>query len=149
MGVIYEKEVVFVTATTVMPDNQVSEQTRAQVRPTREQVLDAIVNQTGCTRSLAGRTINWIDSFVRCARANSYATQFPTTQQLRSQEYRVFDAIVGHGQTSTEGSAHDLIERHLLDPARDEFSLFHDMRDEVGSPNYCQVQVCTGVMRTS
>ena len=113
----------------------------------RDVAVKAIVRETGCSSKHAVATLAWIESFVKRSRLSSYRTQFPTDGQLGSPQYATFDKVVPHGAFSKSGSAHEAIERALLDPAQDEFSLVHDMRDEYGSPRFCQVQVCLGVMR--
>ena len=116
-------------------------------RPTRGEVLDAIISETGCSRSQAGNALTWITDIVEQARADGYMTYYPTERQMGGRNYRIFDAIMQHGQVSAPGSAHDLVERIVLDPSKDETGLLHDQRDEPGSPAYCTVQVAIGVIR--
>lgn len=119
--------------------------------PTRKQLrrlaIDKIDEETGCGWNLAASTLDWIDSFVQKSRRNEYSTQYPTQRQLLSDQYTVFDVVMPHGHMSKPDTAHAAIERALLDPARDEYGLVHDMRDEHGSPSYCTVQVALGVLR--
>ncbi len=116
--------------------------------PKRDQVIELIIRETGCSWRLANSTINWVSGFVDEARAGQYATQYPTTRQMRKPEYRIFDQVVVHGGVAAVGSAHEALEALLLRPDLDETTLVHDQRDEPGSPRYCVVQVCLNVIRT-
>ena len=116
-------------------------------KPTRAEVLDAIVAEAQCDRGEAGNALAWITDIVDRVRASDYTTYYPKNRQMRGRNYQVFDAIIQHGQASQPGSAHEMVERFVLDPTRDETALFHDNRDEEGSPNYCSVQVALGVIR--
>lgn len=115
-------------------------------KPKKSVVLDAIVAETGCTRSAAGNAIAWIRGLVDRARSAKYGIVYPTTKELQSQNYRVFDTIMPHAQTSEPGSAHALVEAYLLDPSRDETGLIHDMTDTPDNPSYCTVRVSVGVI---
>ena len=116
-------------------------------RPTKAEVLDAIMDETGCTRSEAGNVIAWVKKIVGHCRAIDYRAYYPTPVEMRGTTYRLTDEIVQHGQAATPDSAHALLEGLLLDPERDETGLLHDNRDESGSPSYCQIQVAIGVIR--
>jgi hypothetical protein len=117
------------------------------VKPTKAEVLDAIMAETGCTRSEAGNVIAWAKKIVGHCRANNYRAYYPTEVEMRGTTYRITDEIIQHGQAATPDSAHALMEGLLLDPTRDETGLLHDNRDESGSPSYCQIQVAIGVIR--
>lgn len=116
-------------------------------KPTRQEVLKAIMTETSCTKSQAGNALTWIIGMVESIRDKAYATHYPSEREMRGRNYYLFDTIMQHGQASTPGSAHDMVERFVLDPSREETALFHDNRDEVGSPSYCSVQVAVGVIR--
>lgn len=116
-------------------------------QPSRAQVLDAIMRETGCSRSAAGNVLKWIKELVVCAREANYDLVYPTERELEGMVYRLFDMIMPHGKVSTPGSAHALIEAFVLDPTQGEIGLIHDMTDTEGSPSYCTVQVSLGVIR--
>lgn len=116
-------------------------------RPTKAEVLDAIMAETDCTRSEAGNVIAWAKKIVGHCRATNYRAYYPTVVEMRGTTYRITDEIVQHGKAAAKGSAHALLEGLLLDPERDETGLLHDNRDESGSPSYCQIQVAIGVIR--
>lgn len=119
-------------------------ETPSATQPTnwRRVAVDRIVAETGCSRNTAKKTIHWIGGFVERARASEYYTQYPTAGQLCSPLYVVFDKVIPHGKPSKPGSAHEAIERALLDPSCDEFSLRHDME----SREYCAVDILVGQM---
>jgi hypothetical protein len=120
-----------------------------ELQALREAAIQAIRTETGCSIRHARVTLDWINNFVVRARMADYRHQYPTDDQMCTPQYRTFDAVIPHGQSSQPGSAHEAIEKAVLDPNRDEFSLLHDQRDDIGSPRYCTVQVCLGVLRTS
>lgn len=153
-----EKEVVIVTtAIQQLTDANVATAQPLETVPTGvvtlEEVCTKVVEEMrlkgkSCTAGQAKAMVMWVKGFVNRARTAHYATQYPTTRQMRTPEYRIFDAIMPHGQAATEGSAHDLLQRHVLDPRRDEISLLHDRQhDAPGSPEYCTVQVALSVIR--
>lgn len=129
-------------------DENVTHPESMPTRPTREQVVAAIQAETKCSRVEAFNMIQWVEGFVKRSRQGGYVTQYPTARQMAGRNYQVFDAIMPHGQASTPGSAHQLLERLILDSTRNETSLWHDRRDEPGSPAYCTVQVALGVIKT-
>src|SRR5579871_3385228 len=108
----------------------------------------AIVRETQCSTAHAVSTLDWIEGFIDRARRAGYRVQLPTTDQMATPQYRTFEAIIPHGASSHPGSAHEAVERALLDPSRDEFSLVHNQTDEPGTRHFCTVQVCIGVMRS-
>lgn len=143
-----QKEVVVVSPTTTAVVPAIAVDTTISGKPTKAEVLDAIERETGCTRALAGSVISWVGDIVDHQREVCYKHSFfPTSSAMSGLVYSVFDAIVGHGKASTPGSAHQLLEAYLLDPTKDETGIFHDNRDEQGSPSYCRVQVAIGVIR--
>lgn len=81
-----------------------------------------------------------VDEFVEEARTN-YNRVYPSTEQLRSPGYRVFHLVIPHGQrVAPPGSAHAAIEDAVLDRARGELSLHHDMRPN-GQYTHCGVYI--------
>ncbi|MFZ1811982.1 MAG: hypothetical protein WAU02_00445 [Candidatus Saccharimonadales bacterium] len=116
-------------------------------KPSKSVVLDLIMAEAGCTRSNAGNVLKWIDGLVKRARAARYGLVYPTAEELRSRNYAIFDQIMPHGEASKPGSAHEAVERFLLNPSRDEIGLIHDMTDTPDNPSYCTVRVSLGVMR--
>lgn len=103
--------------------------------------VERIMAEAECTRREALLTINWVKRFVHAARKNDYATQYPTDRQLDSTEYYIFDAIMPHGAGAQPGSAHEALEKAVLDPRRDEYSLRHEMNGE----GYCEVDILVSI----
>lgn len=102
--------------------------------------------ETGCTEKQAADMIKWLDVYVRRARRTNYRSQYPTDGSMRTDEYRLFEQVIPHGATSREGSAHEAIERALLNPSMDEYTITHEGRDDAHSPRYCQIQVAISVL---
>lgn len=99
--------------------------------------IERIMVEAECTRYEAMKTIAWVKKFVCAARRDNYATQYPTDEQLDSGEYGIFDAIMPHGAGAQPGSAHEALEKLVLDPTRDEYSLRHNMDGQ----GYCEVDI--------
>ena len=113
-------------------------------RATREEAVLAIMSGTGCTRALADSTLTWIGGFVERSRTAGYDYQYPTTDQMMTAEYGVFDRVFQHGQQPIPGSAASIVVSFLLDPAMDEFTIIHDQQDR--APHFCRVRVVIGIM---
>lgn len=139
----------------VVPVTRVLTALKQYVRPAeripapvrRNDVVEAIMAEASCTYGQASSALDWIRGFVNRSRLSDYSTQYPTDAQMDTVEYKVFDAIMPHGTAPEPGSAADLVNQHVLDPARGENSLWHDTEyDRVGERYYCTVKVALGVI---
>lgn len=115
-------------------------------KPTRKDVIDAIANEVGCSRTKARRAIVWASQMVARSRETGYRTVYPTAKQLLDPGYRVFDRLFPHGRVPAPDSAGARLTSYVLDPGRGEFGLEHD-RQEVGDLRFCTVRTLVNVLR--
>lgn len=108
--------------------------------PTRQELIEQICLETHCTTSKAKRFVNWMEGIVARTRKSDHASHYLTDDELRC-HHPILDTIAPDGSVAEPGSAHDMLEQHLLDPEMGEIGLLHDMADEPDSPRYCTVQV--------
>jgi hypothetical protein len=145
-----EKEVVFVTTVAQGDQTQtgpvIEKADGAASKPVFKEVVKVIAREANCSKTKAKRTIRWVEGYIDRARATDYAPQYPTEQQMTTIEYVVFGRIIGHDAVAAPGSAHHLIERLLLDPKRNEYSLLHTDLDDEELPSYCSIQVSVAVV---
>ncbi|MCA9324782.1 hypothetical protein KDA23_01795 [Candidatus Saccharibacteria bacterium] len=161
--------------TALMPDTEQQHATTPQpiaagdpppTTVTRRQVIDAmcgdpdIAARLGAvlTQTLAESTITMLEMVVDWLRVNNYDPYLMSEEQLEMPEYLVVDGMMPHRTdhatgTTIEiepGSTADLVGRLVLDPARDEISLWHDqLLDDANSQYYCAWGIHVGVIRTS
>jgi hypothetical protein len=121
--------------------------TRAPTVDPRRVAIDAIVRETHCSRDLASSTLRWIEDLVVEARKSGQPRQYPSSAQMHSEQYGVFEQVMPHGTIAAPGSAHAAIEAAVLDPSRDEFGLRHENRDDAtAARTYCHVTVEMSVL---
>ncbi|MEJ0073221.1 MAG: hypothetical protein WDN27_04045 [Candidatus Saccharibacteria bacterium] len=110
-------------------------------KPTVDDVILAITTQypqydpPDCIRMLT-----WLNEelLIPLRRENAYMVH-PTTEQMAGPEYDMFDTIVPHSETPpVPGSTHDVLTRHVIDPARGENMLLHYQAVE-GGRTFCKV----------
>lgn len=113
--------------------------------PTRPRGRDVIaqLRAEGIRRKEAGEFLNYMRHVVAEVRRYDGTPFRPYDEDIES-VYGTLDAVMPHGQISTRGSAHDLLERHLLDPSRGELGIMHD-RAEDGELVYCAVTVTLNI----
>jgi hypothetical protein len=105
----------------------------------------AQIRAEGHSRKAAGELLNYMRHVVAEVRRYDGTPFRPYDEDIET-VYDTLDAVMPHGQISTPGSAHDLLERHLLDPARGELGIMHD-RAEDGELVYCAVTVTLNIQR--
>ena|GEM_PF-2887322 len=113
----------------------------------REQAIRAIQRETDCSHRQAKRLINWLDQLIHKTRKYNYESYYLTDLELMSPSYELFDTVIPHDQVSTRGSAHELLEKLLLDPTKGELGFTHQMRDQHGELTYCNFCVNTTAVR--
>lgn len=102
---------------------------RAIQRPTRKEVLDAIVREAHCSRQKAGQLLSVLRSAVENLRSDKCRTVFHlTNNQIRS-IHDQYAAVMPDDASPVPGSAHALINQYLLRGA--EVSLMHRQRGKV------------------
>ncbi len=113
--------------------------------PTRPRGRDVIaqLRAEGIRRKEAGEFLNYMRHVVSSVRRSDGRAFRPYDEDIES-VYDTLDAVMPHGQISTPGSAHDLLERHLLDPSRGELGIMHD-RAEEGELVFCAVTVTLNI----
>lgn len=111
-------------------------------KPSRQEVVDLIVRDAGCTPHQAHNVLNWIGMLVETTRCHKNGEHYMTPRQLRSPNYLVFDAIMQHGTAAKPGSAHEGIEKLFLNPSNGEYGIMHDVTTRE-SVRYCTVKVTT------
>ncbi len=94
-------------------------------RPSKGVVIDAICQETGCSRTKAESFINWLENFVAWSRSNNYRAHYLTAAELRTR-HEILDIIASDGAVAQLGSAHALVEGYVLDPARGELGMLHE-----------------------
>jgi hypothetical protein len=105
------------------------------------EVLDKIVDETGCSRDDAFTAILFIEDMVALARGgercNTPGTHHLTASEMAGTGYRIMDDIMPHGENAKPGSAHAAVERAIL--GSDEYAIVHD--NPTGKPEDCVVSV--------
>jgi hypothetical protein len=117
----------------------------ARTVTTHETAIMRIMDETGCDALEAQLVITWYLPFIRAAREDGYFEQHPHQSDLASAAYPLVDQVTPHGAQSRPGSAHAALEEHLLDPARGELGLQHDMSG--GVARYCSITVTVAHQR--
>lgn len=111
--------------------------------PSRREVLSAIVAEAHIRRSSAGEFLAWLRIVVDVCRSR------PAPRKLLSQDeidrfHATLETIIPDDTVSAPGTAHDKIERYLLDPAAGELSIKHT-KHGVGRARFCSVDVEVGI----
>jgi hypothetical protein len=107
---------------------------------TKDIAAQAIMAETGCSKTEAYNMLQWLEGFVLRSRDTAYIVQYPSTKQMSGRNYEIFDQIFPHGSTATVDSAADLCSRALLDSERGELNIMHDQKP-VYDRIFCTVQV--------
>lgn len=119
---------------------------RAVVEPvSRRQKLVEVANAVSQTANVnlkkAVRYINWVEDIVGIMRVCEYDTHYLTQDELL-RYHDIMEAVMPDEMAPVPGSAHDLLERYVLDPSREEFGLRHSRSPDVaGTPEYCTVDL--------
>jgi hypothetical protein len=119
-----------------MPDED-----KAPAPVSRQMAIDAIVAEVHCSTELAASTIDWIDDLVEQSRADGYFYAWPSTAQMQSAEYDVFDEMWPHAATPALGTAGHAVSKHLL--RGNETGIYHDLVRN-GERSHCGVRVLVG-----
>ena len=108
-------------------------------RPTQKEVL-AVLRDYGIKKREATAFLKWMrDDVIPACRSSRHKYYFVTDKDIE-RHYDVLDLVMPHGERRTPGSPHDLVERHLLDPAMGEVALTHDMRRN-GRIEFCSIGI--------
>lgn len=106
-----------------------------------------IVSETSCTSDHAKHTLSFIAKRLAEARDCGGTCWMDHSQALCGQ-YQTFRQVIPHGMPSSAGSAHEAIERALLDSAHGEFGIRHDGDGEdEGGFVFCSVEICISRVR--
>jgi hypothetical protein len=108
---------------------------------TRDQVAKAIASETRFGYKRALRFVDSMRENIQSRLADGETYWLPSTQWL-DDNHEMLMAIAPDDQRSAPGSAHSLLERHILDPKKGQLGLVHDMRHEAGR-RHCAVSVIT------
>jgi hypothetical protein len=109
---------------------------RVVVCPTKDQMIEAIAAVGHVDKDTAASFLEWMGDMVRTNRRSGHY-YIMSIQELHSSKYRVLDAIIPHGGTSAPGSVHEMLERHLLDPAKGQLAIRHEQRIADGEVQHC------------
>lgn len=115
--------------------------------------VDKTVAESGCTPAEATTMIDvWLRKILNRTRtANTHTVWLSDGEMFvgythgarqKTRSYQIFEAVIPHDQVSAEGSAHQAIEDAILDPSRDEFSLYHHQTGE--EQRHCTVTTSLG-----
>lgn len=115
-------------------------------KPDRMAVIEQICSETEATAKQAAAFIDWTRSLVMRARTNGYQAHYLKPREI-TRYHGILNDIAPDGAVADPGSAHSMLERHLLDTERGEMGLLHDNADEYGSVQYCTVQVRYSIVR--
>ena len=113
----------------------------------RDVLVDAIKAETGASTKKARLFFAWIDNVVDIIRARGFQSHYLTDDEL-AHYHDLMEAVMPDNQAPSPGSAHDLLERYVLEPGRDEFGLRHSKSENFNqsSPAYCTVEVHLNVI---
>ena len=134
--------------------------TAAPVAPTKETVktpldiaVDKVVAESDCTPAEAKTMItDWLTPIVERSRRTG-GTAYPYDSEMfvggygsteNTRSYAILDRVMPHGEASTPGSAHEAIEKVVLDPSRDEYGLIHDQTGD--TQRHCTVTTMIGTV---
>lgn len=134
--------------------------TAAPVAPTKETVktpldiaVDKVVAESDCTPAEAETMItDWLMPIVERSRRTG-GTAYPSDSEMfvggygsteSTRSYAIFDQVMPHGEASAPGSAHEAIEKVVLDPSRDEYGLIHDQTGD--RQRHCTVTTKIGTV---
>lgn len=113
---------------------------------TREELCQSIVDKTGCTPHKAQRLVNLVGDWLGRARQHPAGVCFPYFEEMDTEEYHLFDAVVPHGAVATPGSVHAKMEGYFL--KGNELAIMHDrVRDSDTTPEHCEVALKFSVQR--
>ena len=99
--------------------------------PTRQQVIAKIQAEAGCDEKAAADFVTWIESIVKDHRkannGNWAGDVFHLRQPHLNHYHAVMDSIMPDDAIAATGSgtAHDLLQQYVLDPAKGELGLVH------------------------
>lgn len=111
-------------------------------KPHRNDVIGKIMEETGCDREQADTFLRWIQSTIGGLRSAGKAIHYLTVGEMR-RRHAILNAIAPDDTVAKPGSAHDLVQRFVLNPGRGELALTHSKRTQ-HHRTYCSVEV--GVM---
>jgi len=118
------------------------------IAPTREQVIAKIVSETGCTEKEASDFVTWMNGIVidhrKAGHGNWAGDTFHLRQHHLNHYHPVMNTIMPDKVIAVtgSGSAHDLLQQHVLDPTRGELGLVHGKAEG-------KVQDCTVTLTMS
>lgn len=135
--------------------------TAAPVAPTKETVktpldiaVDKVVAESDCTPAEAKTMItDWLVPILERSREDGGGMTYVYDEEMfdgnhgstaLTRSYKIFDKVMSHGQGSTPGTAHEAIEKAVLKPELNEFSLIHDQTD--GRVQHCYVATHIGAV---
>ncbi len=95
---------------------------RKATKPTRQEVLEAIVYEAGCSRSQAKRLLQFIEDACRRMRKHGDRHIHLTQDEIDS-IHDTLEAVMPDDMAPREGSAHEKIDRYVL--VGDEITLRH------------------------
>lgn len=90
-------------------------------------LAEAIMAEAGCSKSKAKQLVNFLTKMVTHGRKYEYCPYHLNIRQLHplTGVHAVLDVIMPDDTVATPGSAHDRLNRELLDPARGELAFVH------------------------
>ncbi len=95
---------------------------RKSTKPSRREVLDAIVAEAGCSRAQAKRLLEFIEVACRSMRKHGDRHIHLTQDEIDS-IHDTLEAVMPDDAAPREGSAHEKIDRYVL--VGDEITLRH------------------------
>jgi len=107
------------------PTQQTQASPPAITKPTREEVLDAIRREAGCTREKAGQLLSFLASALDCLRRTGKSIYHLNSVQINDL-HDVYSAVMPDNSVAAPGSAHAKVQQFLLHG--DEVALTHRQR---------------------
>ena len=128
-------------------DASPTEQVQKTLDTSDQRVIAATVattHETCHTTAEATEMLERLYGFIQRSRQQDYAVVIIPEDEMRTNWYAIFDQVIPHGAMAEPGSAHDAIEKALLDSLKNEVGLVHDLRRSSGrdSCEQCEVRIC-------
>ena len=141
-----------------MPDIDTAAPAATQHETTEKSALDIavdkIVAESGCMPAEAETMLtDWLVPILERSREDGGGMTYVYDEEMfdgghgstaLTRSYKIFDKVMSHGQGSTPGTAHEAIEKAVLKPELNEFSLIHDQTD--GRVQHCYVATHIGAV---
>lgn len=116
--------------------------------------VDKTVAEAGCTPVEAETMItDWLCPILERSREGGGGMTYVYDEEMfdgyhgstvLTKSYQIFDSVLSHGETSTADSAHEAIEKAVLKPELNEFSLIHSQTE--GRVQHCYVATHIGAV---